>query len=241
MFKSLVLSVLLLIASVLQARQNALADKQQKVLDSVQHLVSKQWLTDSLSIIGWGDSLRQHITGQAAKKANQLNQKIDSLNQLQLPTEKYTRKLDSIQQKSNQLLVEINQKQQQMLGKTKVNLGQWQDKLKLSVGQGLNLPSADLKIPELGALDFQVLELSPELSALNKKLPFGQLDGLGQWKSKLPDLGVNVPALKDFKTNPDKYRQLLFSHRFSNKLRATVHLQLAVNLFDMIADSVNRY
>lgn len=160
---------------------------------------------DSLSITAWGDSLRQNVTSQTTNKVNQLNHKIDSLNKLQLPTEKYTRRLDSIKRKNNQLLAEVNQKQEQLLGKTKVNITQWQDKLKLNMGQGLNLPTADLKIPELGALDFQGLELSPELSALNKTLPFGDIGGLSQWKSKLPDLGVNVPSLKDFKANPDKF------------------------------------
>jgi hypothetical protein len=204
MFRAILIWAILAGTNTVTAQQNAIPAKAQTVLDSLNTLASRQWFTDSLSITSWGDSLRNDVTSQTTTKVNQLNQKIDSLNQLQLPTGKYTHKLDSIQQKSNRLLVEVNQKQQQLLGKTKVNLGEWQNKLKLNVDQDLNLPTTDLKIPELSALDFQGLELSTELSALNEKLPFGEIGGLTEWKSKLPDMGINMPAIKDFKANPDK-------------------------------------
>ena len=124
--------------------QEQLLEQQEKLnskLDSLNTLVNRQWLTDSLSITGWGDSLINNITGKLTANANKLNHKIDSLNSLKLPTEKYRNKLDSITNKGNQLLAEVSQKQQELFGKTKVNLSAWQEKTKLNLGQlntGLN-------------------------------------------------------------------------------------------------------
>jgi IS1 family transposase len=70
--------------------------KAQTVLDSINVLASKQWLTDSLAIYAWADSLKRGIEVSTTSKVEQLNNKVDSLTRLQLPTSLYTKKIDSI-------------------------------------------------------------------------------------------------------------------------------------------------
>jgi hypothetical protein len=187
----------------------------QPLLDSLNGLANTRWNTDSLTILSWSDSLKQSISGKFASDSLGIRHKIDSLERLQLPTEKYTRKLDSLTNKKAELLTEVNSKQDQLLAKTKGKLEQWQDKVKSKLGldslalhSGLSTPNAnvpgmpgnttipnlggDLELPVLPALsagDFQGADLSPDLSKFNESLSFGDLDGLNDIQGKLGELG----------------------------------------------------
>ena len=106
----------------LQAQENSIPANAQTVLDSLNVLTSKQWLKDSLSVSAWADSLRAGLPVKSSSNINRLNNKIDSLNNLQLPTGDYIQKLDSLKQKKENLLTEVTNKHQALLGKTKNKL-----------------------------------------------------------------------------------------------------------------------
>jgi hypothetical protein len=135
---------------------------------------------------------------------------VDSLNSLQLPTERYKQKRDSILRKKDHLLAEVKEKQQTLFTNTRDNWEQWQSKLKTDIGlEKLNLPAADLpkldlpsdlKVPSLQVGDFQKLNLSPDLSFINEKLSINLPDGLQEWKNKIGQL----PDLKGITNNPNK-------------------------------------
>ena len=194
---------------VLHAQETAVA-KARTVLDSLNTWASKQWLTDSLSIHAWGDSLKSGIESKVNRKVQQLDSEIDSLQALQLPIEKYTKQIDSIRQKQTQLMAEVNEKSLGLMNKAKGNIEQWQSKLKTDFGlEKLNLPAAELpqlnlptdfNIPKLGVPEFQSLNLSPDLASINSKLPFNSFDGLKEWQGKLGGL----QDFKSIKSNPDK-------------------------------------
>jgi hypothetical protein len=188
-------------------------------LDSLNALSSKQWLTDSLSVLAWADSLKTGVTTKTSGVINKLNHQLDSLNGLQLPTGKLTRKIDSLNQRKNHLLSEVNNKQAELLGNTKKKLSDWQARLKSKLGMdgsGLpisnsqslipnsQIPNADLKIPSLGAVDFQNMGLPSELSEINQSLPFSKMDGLSEWQSKLGDVGGKLSSFSSIPSNPDK-------------------------------------
>ncbi len=62
--------------------------KANNILDSLNTLASKQWLTDTLSVKSWGDSFRSGIESKTTDKINSIHSRIDSLKTLQLPTDK---------------------------------------------------------------------------------------------------------------------------------------------------------
>jgi hypothetical protein len=198
--------------------QQGLTDKTQHVFDSLNELCNKQWITDSLSVLAWGDSLRNRINNKATKQITSINNKIDSLSHLQIPPTGLQQKIDSINQRKDQLLSTVAGKQEQILTGTKAILTSWQSKVTFPSGNfnpditrgvdiplnNINLPSEKLKIPSLGAVDFQHVELPSDLVSLNQSLPFSNMAGLQEWKEKIGDVTDNFSSIKDLKTNPDK-------------------------------------
>jgi hypothetical protein len=218
--RKILYGLLITVAFTSQAQDEIFAGHGKKLLDSLNNLTDTQWLLDSLAIQTWADSLR---SGIEAKKSdvNGLKKKIDSLNNLQLPTGKYTRKLDSLAQRKDQLLMEVKGKQEELLSKTKSKLTEWKTNIQTKLGVDVNglklpqgqipdgtlpdlkLPSTDLKIPSLSASDFEAVGLSKELSQLQQSLQLDKPEWLGEWQGKIGDIKGNVPSLQSL-SNPDK-------------------------------------
>ncbi len=220
MGRGTIIGVILLSMVSLHAQEITVPTKAHHILDSLSALASKQWLTDSLSVGAWGDSIRSGIESKTLGNINHLNRKIDSLHNLGLPDANYRQKIDSLKQTKDKLLAEVNTKQQALLGNAKNKLTEWQNNIQTKLGikgKGLNLPSGqlpnvpdlnipstDFKIPSLGSSDFQSLGLSKELSEVSQSLDFIKPDGLGQWQEKIGGIAGNVPSLESLKNNPDQ-------------------------------------
>jgi hypothetical protein len=202
--------------------------KAQHFLDSLVTVSDGQWLKDSITVLSWSDSLNQKINTKFNLDSLSLTRKIDSLQRLRLPTEKYTQKLDSLTGKKNELIGEVNEKQQSMLSKTKGRWDEWKSKLKANVGldslsssSGLKIndpnvpglpgmPAGDIpglnipEMPSLQALDFQNLQLSPELTSFHESLPFNKLEGLQEIQDKIGSASGTLSQVTAFTKDTDK-------------------------------------
>jgi hypothetical protein len=176
----------LLIALLLCSIHALAQEKERQVLDSLlQTPANLDTLghfgkIDSLkaSFQGEGDSLKQ-VYQEKISRVQQTQQtfqnKVDSLNHLQLPTEKYTHKLDSVQQKTLGLTQEYEQKVKSLQSKylQKIN--------------SLELPpeaSAELKKATQFVDQYQL----PSLSA-------GKIPGIDLPKLDLPNAGINTTQI----------------------------------------------
>ena len=147
------------------------------------------------------DSLQGEYTSSLSKidaQRNALQQKIDSLQQLKLPTDKLTRKLDSLTQLRPVALQNFTNKIEDLKNSTSQSLNevnlppQLQEpmsKLKQSI-QGYPLPGLDGKIPTLDLPKF-------DLAGSEFKLP--SASGLLGDESKLPQLNLSgkMPKLNN--------------------------------------------
>lgn len=158
--------------------------KQVTLFDSLSNLADKQLITDSLTTISWRDSIHTKIVTRFNLDSISYLKKIDSLKHLQLPTTKYTQKLDSLISKKNNLVNEVQHKQNEFISKSKTQIETWKTKVGEKLGikdlpstnevklpqtdlpavPDLNLPaSSDIGIPTTGISDLQVPEI-PQLS-----------------------------------------------------------------------------
>lgn len=201
------------------------------VLDSVNNIASVQWVKDSLTLGAWSSSLKSGIQNKFNSDSLTLKNKIDSLSVLRLPTAKYTAQLDSLSAKKQNMLDEVNNKQQALLSKTQHKISKWKLKVRSrldSLGikgavpntklQNATIPNADLpnipevdipnldlpKMPELKVNDFSDMDLSPDLSAINKELPFNTPEGLSGIQENITGIKEEFSGLMDLKSNPDK-------------------------------------
>lgn len=203
------------------ATTDSLTNRFNQFIDSLNTVSSLQWLKDSLTINAWADSMQARVTRSFNYPAIGLTNTIDSLNSLNLPTEAHSKKLDSLAQKKNEMLLEVKSRQKDLAAKTKAKLNNWRQKVttklkldSLGVSDKLpedpNLPLGDLNagdnLPELPVInsgDFSSLELSPDLAYLNKELPFvsgPQLQGI---QDQISGLSSDVGSIRDYLKSPE--------------------------------------
>jgi hypothetical protein len=151
----------------------------QNPLDSVQ-----------LSFYSKADSLkqeyRQKLAGLDSSK-RRIQSRIDSLASLQLPTGKYTAKLDSLNQKRERLVGSLNEKIGDLKSKTlgKINNLELPPELKEKVSsvtqniEGFKLPVKDLNIPSLDLPNNPLSGLDGLNTSIESPLgKIGEIDGL---------------------------------------------------------------
>lgn len=197
-------------------------------VDSINNIASLQWVKDSLTITTWADSMKVSLQNRFTPDSLKLKSKVDSLSSLQLPTEPFTSRLDSLLEKKENLSSEITGKQQELTSKTKSKLNQWQQSIRarldsmgikgnipdvnLPQAKELNLPQTDFpdldipgldlpQIPSLASTDFANLELSPDLADINTKLPFSSIVGLEGIQENLSGITDKMSVLSDLKAN----------------------------------------
>jgi predicted nuclease with TOPRIM domain len=144
------------------------------------------------------DSLKSEYRDKLAKldsSKNKLQTKIDSLGSLNLPTEKYTEKLDSVNNKYSETVNSLNTKMESLKSKTvgRVKDLQLPPELQEKASaltrnvEGFKLPVKDLNIP--------ALDVNSPIAGLDN--PWGSLDGLNSSiDSPLGKIG-EIDGLKD--------------------------------------------
>jgi predicted nuclease with TOPRIM domain len=162
-----------------------------------------QFSTDSLKINSWSESLKSKITNKFSSDSLNYQNKIDSLQNLNLPFDQYSSKLDSISQKKDQLINEVSVKRDQLLTQTKGRLEKWKNKVQEKIGGKdlagkLNGDQLSGKVSnvtdKIEGLDQNIPDLDGKIPDLNSKLP--DLDNrLGDLTSNVPKLDANLPDL----------------------------------------------
>jgi hypothetical protein len=198
--------------------------------------------SDCLKILSWSDTLKNRISSKFCIDSIQYQTKIDSLQNLNLSTEKYRNKLDSITQRKDRLLTEVQQKKNQLLSESKSKLEEWNRQVqKKRAALTSEVPSANLpenitdvsdnipdvnmnipylhlpdlrtpgldnidlpEIPSMPSTDLANLDLSPDLSAINKSISFDGLDQLNGVTEKIGSVKDDISALGSIQENPDK-------------------------------------
>lgn len=175
--------------------QNGTFTKPRTIQDSLTTLANVRWLTDSLTVTAWADSLKTRVETTSNLELEKLYQASDSLTRLQLPTGRISAKVDSLQKSKANLLAEADAKKQTLLGTTKTNIDAWKQKWETTLGStalklpSTNMPSFDLPpVPKLEIPELQNLNLSTNLQKLNTTLPFGDFKALQDKIGSLPDL-----------------------------------------------------
>jgi hypothetical protein len=159
-------------------------------LDSIP--VAKTDALDSIqySFYGKSDSLKLEYKSKfnsIDSTRNGLQAKIDSLNALQLPTDKYTHKLDSVMQQREKAVASLNEKMNDLKSKAtdkinKLELSpELQSKADALTGdiQGFKLPVKDMNIPSLDLPDSPLKNLDGLNTSIDSPVgKIGELDGL---------------------------------------------------------------
>jgi hypothetical protein len=177
--------------------QNRLNDK----LDSLRSLGNLEKYKDSLTVIGWADSLKQKVQVTFANEQNAIQFKIDSLLVRNEPTLPLQRKIDSLQNKQQTLLNEVSAKQNQLQEKLNARYQKWGgslDSLRLkaltfdkAIVGARSLPNVDANIPGMDKAGNQLNSLNSKLPATrNIKLPNASLP-----KSAIPNTPLPNPSL----------------------------------------------
>jgi hypothetical protein len=234
--KTLVVSILFAfvsLSSLAQGDSLQLPVKKQVIYDSLSRLAGKRLITDSLTALSWGDSLKSRINFGFNKDSVALKNKIDSLQQRGLSTAPYSQKLDSAIQKKNSMIAEVHGKQTELINKSKARIEGWKTKVGEKLGlknlpqtpdvnvpgapspdislpntTALNTPDlAGLDIPEVPGLnveDFNSAGLSPDVGKLNESLSFGEIDGLKGIQEKIGNVGGSLKDLSSVTQNTDQ-------------------------------------
>lgn len=203
MAKRLLFLFLLITGIWVNAQQDSLLSKSQAIFDSLSELSSRHWLTDSLSVLAWGDSVQNGVARKAAHDIAAINNKIDSLNQLQLPTSKLQSKIDSINQRKDKWISEVNSKRQSLLDGTKKKITDWQSKIKTKLGlndSDLNSAAADVTGKPIGDLNLptdqmKVQELNLPTKELNLSMDDLKIPGLEAVDFQNLDLPTDLQSL----------------------------------------------
>lgn len=162
----------------------------------------------TLSFQSKADSLNSLYQNQFSKiegARSQLQSKIDSLNNLKLPTEKLTRKLDSLNQLKDQQLAALTKKVDDLKSKATLSLKEIQlppqlqepmQKLQSSI-QGYSLPALNIATPGIPSLEI------PKLG--NAKLP--TLTNQLALDPNLKDLTGNLNKISGITDQASQYAQ----------------------------------
>jgi hypothetical protein len=163
--------------------------KPEQRLDSIQHSFYQQ--SDSIKL-----AFKNKLSGIDATGAS-VQHKIDSLSSLQLPTEKYTHKLDSLNQERQKAVASLNEKVEGLKSKTTGRLKEMNlppelnDKVTALTKNvdGFQLPVKDLNIPSLNMPDNPMKSLDGLNTSLKTPLgEVGNIDGLKNIQSGLGDV-----------------------------------------------------
>jgi hypothetical protein len=160
----------------------------QHKLDSIQNTFYRE--SDSLKV-----AFKRKLSNLDSSRAP-LQFKVDSLKNLQLPTEKHTHHLDSINQQQEKLVASLNQKMDDLKSKTvgrimELNLPpELQEKVSAVTKniEGFKLPVKDLNIPSLNSPDNPLKSLDGFVSTFKSpRGNIGDLDGLKNIQENLGD------------------------------------------------------
>ena len=186
------------------ARINTLLQTPQNKIDSIES-----------AFYGQSDSLKQQIKSKLSgidALSKKLQHQKDSVGALNLPTEKYTRKIDSLNQKRTAAVTELNQKVDKLksntLGKLKdLDLG---PELNGSVSTATNnvdkfkLPAKDLNIPGLDIADNPMKNLDGLSTDINA--PLAKVGNLGE-TGRLGDV-ANLGSIEGLPQMPGELNQV---------------------------------
>lgn len=177
----------------------------QNPLDSVQ-----------FSFYSKADSLKHDARGKLAdldSSKRKIQSKIDSLQSLQLPTGKYTAKLDSINQKREKIVATLNEKIGDLKSKTldKINNLELPPELNDKVSsvtnniEGFKLPVKDLNIPSLDLPDNPLNGLDGLNTSIDSPLgKIGEIDGLKNVTGQLGDISKLTDQVGDLSKITDQ-------------------------------------
>jgi hypothetical protein len=169
--------------------QDSLLTPYQHKLDSIQNTFYRQ--SDSLKV-----AFKRKFSTLDSSRAP-LQSKVDSLKNLQLPTEKYTHQLDSINQQQEKLVASLNKKMEDLKSKTLVRIKdlnlppELQEKVSAVTKniEGFKLPVKELNIPSLNSPDNPLKSLDGFASTFKSPLGnIGDLDGLKNIQENLGDV-----------------------------------------------------
>jgi conjugal transfer/entry exclusion protein len=168
---------------------DSLLSPYQHKLDSIQNTFYQR--SDSLKV-----AFKRKLSILDSSRAP-LQSKVDSLKNLQLPTEKYTHQLDSINQQRETLVASLNKKMEDLKSKTvgKITELSLPPELQEKVSavtkniEGFKLPVKDLNIPSLNSSDNPLKSLDGFASTFKSPLGnIGDLDGLKNIQENLGDI-----------------------------------------------------
>jgi hypothetical protein len=213
----LVLAVLGGFHSFAQTLDSARVEKVKHVFDSLENKSRFQFAVDSFKIVSWSDSLKNRVGGKFSLDSIHYQAKIDSLARLQLPTSKYTQKLDSLRSKKDQMISEVQVRREELLSKTRNRMQAWQSRVREKLGMG------DLagKLPS-GQLPGEVQNATGKIGDLQEKLSNAEQQVPGISELNIPDTGLpqlpnadlgnldlpempelSIPEMKDINLSPD--------------------------------------
>lgn len=176
--------------TVLQTAMNSVTDSVASINTLLQTPQNKIDSIES-AFYGQSDSLKQQfklkLSGIDAFSKKLQHQK-DSLGALNLPTEKYTRKIDSLNQKRTAAVIELNQKVDKLKSNTvgKLNGLDLGPELNGSVSAATNnvdkfkLPAKDMNIPGLDMADNPMKNFDAKAGNLNESRRLGDVANLGK-------------------------------------------------------------
>jgi hypothetical protein len=196
----LLITLILLTSAAFAQKADSVLNRVEDKFNSTDSLKLPQPPLDSIqtSFYKGADSLKTEYRTKLAKldaSKNKLQSKIDSLGSLNLPTEKYTAKLDSVNSKYSETVVSLDNKMESLKSKT---VGRVKDlqlppelQEKASVitqnVEGFKLPVKDLNIPSL--------DMDNPIAGIDN--PLGSLDGLNtSIDSPIGKIG-EIDGLKD--------------------------------------------
>ncbi|PSR51973.1 hypothetical protein AHMF7605_29130 [Adhaeribacter arboris] len=162
----LIVSLLAAVSAPAQINSDKLQNKY-VLADHITNLVSNQWAKDSQTIESWSNSLKHTINKQLIMDELAIRYTIDSLQALQLPTDKFTLQLTSLTYKKESLLSEVTAKKDDLAQKTKSRLQEWQNTIKANSGLNSLEHPTRVNIPAINQSC-----IPPELPNLNH--PFVQ-------------------------------------------------------------------
>ncbi len=142
----------------------------------------------------------QHALAKIDAQTNRLNHRVDSLTRLNVPTSKYTRGLDSLNQLRQRIEAKFTSRLNQLKAKTTGKLNaldlppEYKEPIQALTGKidGLTLNTGDINIPELNIPGFSIPEMDGLSDLTSKASDLGNINKLGNLpgiKSPVGDLG----------------------------------------------------
>lgn len=212
LFKStfiLILSTLSAGTVVGQMKDNvqSVGESSKNLLDSVTAIAFTNWMTDSLKVTTWSDSLRTLVNLRYGPK--RVEEQVDSLTNRGVTRQSIDSLRDSLNKKNIALLAEINGQQssiqKKLTGRYNAWLGKALGKSKLdsagpqsaALSSSTRLPSNQAEIPQapgefpsLNSADFGALELSPDLKQVAGEYAIPSTQQLGSMNIQIPNKGT---------------------------------------------------